>query len=752
MALTPRLMPDVHQTLDGMAEHDLGEGIIELILRSNPHHLPRERLLHYCPEYYEPRCPQLAHLQTQTQSSDIKAHRAAPMNLTLIPRAYMRCQTRTATTTLSSGKPWRYWHSGRSRVSIYVFIALCASFYFVLIIRAYHSEEEMLCRRFPMRRYPSELLAQVFLWYILDLYRFDTGLALHRGLLTIRHVCRTWRAAALEHPILSSFIPITHPSLVQDLFATSESLPLHVCEELGPSVSISVSMELRRLILRHIERVQSAQLAVTNELVDPQRSPDNVRSGESPLHSLLLCYILPPHGWTPAPFLPNVNFPELVDLSCYFGPLSCFSKQMKAPSLRRLDVQNPHTSPTTTHSNGDILSILRGLPLLEELLLRNVGFDSTLLADGAPAAALQPTVNLPCLRLLTIYDRSLEPVLSFVHQISYPATTSVLLRFSSGYDGWFSEEENPLWAILPAVLYREAVLDTSSTAHRARSASVVADQASFFSFSTWPEHRPPADLRAHSHQFTRTPGTRHIIFDGGGLTPQAASSLVRHMPLAEVESLLISEPYVNVSFATRRAPAQTTSRIPTNILGALPALTELVLEYESFDRAHAADPADPAAAPNEPVDIAGLFPGVKTVHIRELHHALPSCEHAKDHSRVRYLGEAFVARAAEAFGVPHARHGDNALAPGLQISRARIPYTEPPSYMQRQRRVARHALGGAAGPGDGDAGNRVLRNQQELVGHEVGGPPGLEGMPSSSFLAQKDAFSNALRASRGRTH
>lgn len=295
-------------------------------------------------------------------------------------------------------------------------------------IAAYPPAGVTVGRRFPLRRYPSELLAEIFLRYILSLYEHDTGLELHRGLLMIRHVCHAWREAALQHPVqlLSSYIPLMHPGFIQDLLATSGTLPLHLCEPVPTIPTQSFGIESRKLILRHIERVQSAQLVLTEDLVDPQHCPDNIRASVSPLRSLVLSCLTPHGRMNNSRFLPNVDFPELVELSFYHGMFSCFRKQLAAPSaLRRLDIQFPHTNAWSDPlSNAELLSVLRGVPLLEELILQSAGAK---LEEGPPMQA-EP-VNLPHLRLLTLCELNLVRILPIIREVSYPTTVSSRCRY-----------------------------------------------------------------------------------------------------------------------------------------------------------------------------------------------------------------------------------------------------------------------------------------------------------------------------------
>lgn len=100
--------------------------------------------------------------------------------------------------------------------------------------------------------------------------------------------------------------------------------------------------------------------------------------------------------------------------------------------------------------------------------------------------------------------------------------------------------------------------------------------------------------------------------------------------------------------------------------------------------------------------IQNLFPGVSGVFVRELHHP---AKLADDHSRLKHLGEAFVARAAVSVqSEPPAQGGSQREA--LQVSRERTEYREPPAR----------------------------RHKHGIIGHAIGGPPGLGGMVNTNFL------------------
>lgn len=588
----------------------------------------------------------------------------------------------------------------------------------------------MLCKRFPFRRYPHKLLAQIFFWYIQSLYQYNTGLELHRGLVILRNVCHAWRAVAMQHPVLSSYIPITDPTFVQDLLVKAGSMPLHICEELNPTIAIDFGIQVRQFVLRHIDRVRSMQLAVTDELVDPQRSLDNLRTGKSPLRTAVLCYILPSEHADPAPLLPNVDFPELVELACYYGTFSCFRKLLRSPSLRRLNIHSPHRGQFGAPPHEELMTVLRNLPLLEELLLHNVS-DSGDWGQPVLGTTSRPPIlaNLPNLRLLTLHDHSLEALLPILQRTSYPATTSVKLDGIMLFN-WNSAQpqvQDDILAALFIALSRKTAHDVhhSSTTYHVRSASVLIAQGSRFSISTWPERRPSTEL-THSKHYTRAPGSLHIAFNINLAAPHSLSRLIHHARLSCIESLLISEPTID---AFRARTSQET--LPIHALGALSSVTELMLEHESFDHLRDTSSVNPAIVDylrgtssvnpdivsNEPIDIHGLFRGVSLVQIREFHHAVASGL-ISDHSRVKHLADAFIARAA---GAGTARDGEQVFNRRPQVTRERTEYCELPAGTQ---------WGG-------------------IAGHAGGGSPTLGGLPGINFLDNKASFTEALRASRG---
>ena len=69
---------------------------------------------------------------------------------------------------------------------------------------------EDLISDFPMDRFPPELLAESFYWYILEVYQHHDcksgGFYTPYCWMVIRHVCRAWRHVALTFPKLSTLI------------------------------------------------------------------------------------------------------------------------------------------------------------------------------------------------------------------------------------------------------------------------------------------------------------------------------------------------------------------------------------------------------------------------------------------------------------------------------------------------------------------------------------------------------------------
>lgn len=134
---------------------------------------------------------------------------------------------------------------------------------------------------FPIPWLPPEILADIFYWYIIKVYRVGhTTLPYPNPYcwMAIRHVCRSWRQVALSVHKLSTYICLTCPAVVQDLLDRSGEMPLTVygCREWR--CEWHSAQETFRLVLPHFGRIVHCEsFAFPRDNVHRQLSFDVLR-------------------------------------------------------------------------------------------------------------------------------------------------------------------------------------------------------------------------------------------------------------------------------------------------------------------------------------------------------------------------------------------------------------------------------------------------------------------------------------------
>jgi hypothetical protein len=281
---------------------------------------------------------------------------------------------------------------------------------------------EDLCSSFPIDRLPPELLAEVFFWYILDVYHepdfSSPSSPTPYCWLAIRHVCRSWRHVALSFPKLSTYICLTRPDCVQDLLDRSGGLPLLVHKRESSWFQPENVLAATRLIIQQLDRVSYANMALSSELFESD--PSSQSGLQEVRRSRLRCaklYFL--WGWQPdRPLFNNFFFDELEDLSCIWGSIVSI-RTMATPSLRRLTlVDCPHVPVE------EFLKFLEPLKQLEELIIQE-SLQPPLDHEVGTLLTRDRSTTLPRLRRLFIINSSGEPGIYLLGCIvSPPVATS----------------------------------------------------------------------------------------------------------------------------------------------------------------------------------------------------------------------------------------------------------------------------------------------------------------------------------------
>lgn len=426
------------------------------------------------------------------------------------------------------------------------------------------------------------------------------------------------------------FIPITSPERMQHFLDASNTHPLYFYElHLGEQHS-EVTILSRRLVLYHFKRVHSARLLVNNDLVDPKHSPENFQSGTAEVRSLDLYYVSS-HS-SSASFLPALDFPCLRELSCY-GAFAPFSRMMNSPSLRLLDIQHPYVKPTPQ----ELLSLLRNLPVLEDLSLRDVcsGYGSL---RGAPAVSPIPLLRL---QRFAIQERFIKDGIPIFQHIEYPITAAVSLACDLHALSPSAEDDRALLGALFAKI-KERATHGSLPPPNVRSACIEIDKRSTLSITMQWEPKSLEELNDERANGQVPNSFRFALYqeDAGLVAPNDwIHDLFESLsaPLSTVKSLLLSD--------LQPAPTRIV-HLPMTMLGTLPSLENIALEYETFP-----DPPDEIfreLAREFPLDICELFEGVRAVRILEYRHNTWVDERGIRPSKVKRLAKAFMARGAEA--------------------------------------------------------------------------------------------------------
>lgn len=459
---------------------------------------------------------------------------------------------------------------------------------------------------FPIQELPSELLAEIFYWYILAIFE-----ALDEpypkpptpyAWLTVRHVCRSWRNVALSYPKLNTRIWLNRPDCVQDILERSGKLPLYIMDPYPRLWDAEAIFQSYMLILPHLSRVTHARLTLTDHLVLSIASLDVIPAIDSKLRSLHLVFMrqLGPD----LPSLDPIEFAELREFICSLGSFRAVSS-MLSPRLRRLELSN--CSPV---SPGDLARWLQPLQELELLVLREVLDQSTLASNTiATASSLADTVILPKLRHFQLSNSSAEDGLDLAHRIRCPPNASIQLHF-----GWTSRPDlfDFMIEVMVAKLRREGKeLENES----ACSMCIVSDEQFDIRFCILDGHRSLRQLRESTHTGTPAWFQFSVVMADGNFVQRLFYEL--RVPLSVVRTAQLYE-----------GKSKLHQRCWGSIFCALNNVTDLALIYHSVQKASDAElqtalfhePSDSDAE-----DVLQYFPCLQNVHVSVTEHRDLSC-------------------------------------------------------------------------------------------------------------------------------
>lgn len=292
-----------------------------------------------------------------------------------------------------------------------------------------------------VQRVPTELLVQIFT----DVSRISDPRS-SRSLIALTHVCRKWRAIALDVPGLWSSIVVTSLSSdgVHAFIERSRDSLFNIRlqdphEQVDFQFLSNLQRRLRSLIVEATGLAAAAQ--VTKQL-----------AWRPCPHLEALCILAPSADGVWAEILGFDLHPPPSENAGTTQTLSSFSPSLRYLHMRpmvipwtsgvysNLSVLDLETSPLTGLTEGQLISILRRCPELVELQLRVEGD----LNGSAPPNDGSWDVALPLLSVFSVDGLSPELAASILSHLTLPAFTRYTLSLCST---WTST--GPFIAALP---------------------------------------------------------------------------------------------------------------------------------------------------------------------------------------------------------------------------------------------------------------------------------------------------------------
>lgn len=286
----------------------------------------------------------------------------------------------------------------------------------------------------PIARLPFEILAHIFALVASEsvprpyttLHASHTGASGSLGWIVVTHVCRQWRAVAMNSPWLWANCVCALPVAVCDLLVRSRNVPIIVSHDLGRYRVKHGPLKAIKLTLTQISRVKVLQLCIDEDSLDALTKTQLA---------------------TPAPLLTSLEISLSADVRLSFLhrlaslPPNIFAGE--APRLRRVSLVNctiPWTSGILTGlthieirlqsltgpvealpTSDQIFTVLGHCPELQELVLVET------LPESGPT---REQLYLPRLQRLVLSDKALSCA-HFFQNISIPPGATLELSCTS---------------------------------------------------------------------------------------------------------------------------------------------------------------------------------------------------------------------------------------------------------------------------------------------------------------------------------
>jgi len=279
---------------------------------------------------------------------------------------------------------------------------------------------------------PPEMLVAIFT-HLSKQERDPPGhKALHfvQDLVSVTHVCRSWRQVAIAAPELWTEITMANPDAVKAFLERSGAVPLNVGLRLGSGAKFD--QDLLDAVIPHVHRLRQLAL-LTRQGLDPVRSMPFTEP--APLLERLAIYY--PLGDRPA-LLFNDQAPRLREINMYSNGLWLKNQLWNLTSLH---VTLSHVRRIRSDL-GPFFDMLCRCPALEEMFVLWGGW-------GAQLESPQfPTVPLHRLRRLLLRGFRVGDVTSFLHNFDLK-TNGIAIHLSGVYPGQGNSVISDIQSIFP---------------------------------------------------------------------------------------------------------------------------------------------------------------------------------------------------------------------------------------------------------------------------------------------------------------
>lgn len=288
-------------------------------------------------------------------------------------------------------------------------------------------------------RLPPELLSEVFLQVAKGYYdqHADCHHLYYRASrfyewVKVSHVCRGWRAVALNTPRLWGHIILTKRAVVSDVLARSKKAPLLVCASL-----ISNSDERMRVledVIQDPSRLREFRLSGPARLLQdfcpkfagPASNLETLVLSDNASHS----YLQGVGDTALSPELFEGQLPRLRSLEIHKLVFS-WRLPVLSSGLTRLVLAGRLDSQSLLGTFDQLLATLENMSRLE--LLQVDDAIPRLPAETTTLPTPQHTVTLPRLRRITLTGQCLDCA-NLIHHLSLPPTTRIKLT-GRGHNG-----------------------------------------------------------------------------------------------------------------------------------------------------------------------------------------------------------------------------------------------------------------------------------------------------------------------------